>query len=523
MQNTHADHEAARGHLLKNAAPWPWLTWLSGGALMLMLDGHLDLANLAMVLMLTSAIASLWWPGWASALASALAVVGFNWSFVPPRHTFTVDLQQHALLLLAMLAVSWINSGLVIRHRRLADTAPQWAEREARLRTWGDTLRDAANPAAHASALHAALQEAARVPVAVAVLRGLGAQPEDPSNLQVGAVTDDQRAGLALCIRDGQPMGAGTGRYDELNDWYLPLRGRGVTLGAAVLGGMAAHSVGPELRPHLQALCDQMGSALHRSLITAQEQQTREQSQLQATRNALLAAISHDYRTPLATIMGAASALHDQADRLNVDQRRRLAGGIVEEAERLSRLTDNTLQLARLDAPSVQLKRDWESAEEIVGAVLRRARRRPDGARVKAWVEPELPLLWCDALLVSQLLDNLLDNALKYSPDGSVVELQVQRRDGQVCLSVCDRGPGIAPVWQERVFEVFQRGDEASRTASLEASRQGAGVGLAVCRAIARAHGGELQLKARAHGGCCFDCLLPLRGLQVPPPGDFPP
>ena len=331
---------------------WPWLTWLAGWALMLALDGHLDLANLAMLLMLTSAVASLWLPGGASALASAVAVVGFNWAFVPPRFTFTVDLHQHALLLLAMLVVNWIISGLVIRQRHLADAAHQVAERETRLRSWGDTLRDAADPAAHASALHAALAEATQAPVAVAVLRGLGAQPEDASTLQVGSVSDEQRAGLALCIRDGRPMGAGTGRYDELPDAYLPLRGRGVTLGAALVEGLAARRDSAELRPHLQALCDQMGSALHRSLITAQEQQTREQAQLQATRNALLAAISHDYRTPLATIMGAASSLHDQADKLDVDQRRRLAGGIVEEAERLSRLTDNTLQLARLDAPA---------------------------------------------------------------------------------------------------------------------------------------------------------------------------
>ncbi|MGS5087892.1 sensor histidine kinase [Hydrogenophaga sp. A37] len=195
----------------------------------------------------------------------------------------------------------------------------------------------------------------------------------------------------------------------------------------------------------------------------------------------------------------------------------------MEEAERLSRLTDNTLQLARLDAPSVQLRCDWESAEEIVGAVLRRARRRPDGARVKAWVEPDMPLLWCDPMLVSQLLDNLLDNALKYSPNGSPVELQVRRQGGEALLSVCDHGPGIAPAWRERVFEVFQRGDETRRSPSVEARREGAGVGLAVCRAIARAHGGELRLQARAHGGSCFECALPLRELQPTPPEEGPP
>ena len=499
------------------------LAWALAWAAMAWLDGRLELANLAMLLVLASALSALWLPGWASMGGSALAVLAFNWFFVPPKFTFTVDLHQNALLLVALLLVNWIIAGLVIRQRRLAETAQTLAGREARLRQWGDTLRDASDPAAHAAALRAALQEATGGAVAVAVLRALGGQPDDGATLQVGEPDDEQRAGLALCVRDGRPMGAGSGRYDELPDAYLPLRGKGVTLGAALVTGLARHPQGHELRPHLQALCDQMGSALHRSLMAAQEQQAREQAQLQATRNALLAAISHDYRTPLATIMGAASALQEQGDRMDGAQRQRLAAGIVEESERLARLTDNTLQLARLDAPTVALRCDWESTEEIVGAVLRRARRRPEGGRVRVWVEPGLPLLWCDAMLVSQLLDNLLDNALKYSPAESAVELQVRRQGNEALLSVFDHGPGIAPAWRERVFEVFQRGDEASRAASVETRREGAGVGLAVCRAIARAHGGELRLQTRAHGGCCFECALPLRELQPTPPEEGAP
>lgn len=504
----------------RRLAGWPLLAWVAGWLAMLLLDGSLDLANLAMVLVLTSAVASLWLPGWASALASALAVAAFNWSFVPPRHEFSVDLHQHALLLLTMLSVNWIISGLVIRQRRQADEARRGADREARLRTWSDTLRQADDPAAHASALHAALADAAQVAVAVSVLQRLDAGPDDESTLQVGETNGDQHAGLALCIRDGRPMGPGTGRYDGQPDLYLPLRGRGITLGAVVLQGVGRQGVDPELRPHLQALCDQMGGALHRSMIARQEQHTRERAQQQGVRNALLAAIAHDYRTPLATIMGAASSLQEQAGRLDAGQRHRLAGAIVDEAERLSRLTDNTLQLARLDSPAFELRRDWESAEEMVGAVLRHARRRPDGHRVKARLEPQLPLLWCDALLVSQLLDNLVDNALKYSPAEATVEILVRRIGNDALLAVRDRGPGIEPGWRERVFEVFQRGDDASRTKTLESSRQGTGVGLAVCRAIAKAHGGHLRLRARAHGGCSFEFVLPLRDPPPSPPAD---
>jgi len=179
----------------------------------------------------------------------------------------------------------------------------------------------------------------------------------------------------------------------------------------------------------------------------------------------------------------------------------------------LSRLTDNTLQLARLDASGVRLRCDWESAEEIVGAVLRRARAHDPARRVRARLEPALPLLWCDAMLVSQLLDNLVDNALKYT--ATPVEVYVHRREAQIMLAVRDRGPGVAPAWRERIFEVFHRGAPAVQSveagAPVPGPREGAGVGLAVCRAIARAHGGELRLRARGHGGCSFECALPLR------------
>lgn len=498
------------------------LAWATAWATMFALEHKLDLANLAMLMVLASALSAMWLPGWGSVLISAAAVMAFNWFFVPPKFAFTVDVHQNALLLFALLVVNWIVAGLMLRQRRLAESARTVASREARLRQWGDTLRGASDPAAHAAALRTVLEEATGAGVVVFVLRSLNGQANDISTLQVGEPNSEQRSGLALCMREGHAMGATSGRYEQLPDIYLPLRGRGTTLGAALLMGWGRHADGKQLLPHLQALCDQMGSALQRSLTAAQEQQAREQAQLQATRNALLAAISHDYRTPLATIMGAASALQQQGDRMDTDQRRHLASGIVEESERLARLTENTLQLARLDAHGVSLRCDWESAEEIVGAVLRRVRQRPGGSRVRAWVEPGLPLLWCDAILVSQLLDNLIDNALKYSPADAPVELHASSDNGDLILAVSDRGPGIAPAWREKVFEVFQRGDSPKSEGHQEVDR-GAGVGLAVCRAIARAHHGDVLLRARGEGGSLFECRLPLRGHGQSIPGNQAP
>ena len=145
--------------------------------------------------------------------------------------------------------------------------------------------------------------------------------------------------------------------------------------------------------------------------------------------------------------------------------------------------------------------------------MLARARRQDAGRRVRARLEPGLPLLWCDALLLTQLLDNLVDNALKYSPAESPVEILARREGEQLVLAVRDRGPGIAPAWRERIFEVFQRGQGAE-------PMRGAGVGLAVCRAIARAHGGGHRLRSRGRGGASFECVLPLREPPTPPPSE---
>jgi len=313
-------------------------------------------------------------------------------------------------------------------------------------------------------------------------------------------------------------MGPGTGRHQEQSAWYLPMRGRGSAFGAALLPLASAADDAGALRVHAQALCDQMGLALERAAALRSAAASREAAQTQALRNTLLAAIAHDHRTPLATILGAASSLSEQDERLSPAQRRRLAATIVDEASQLARLTDNTLQLARLDSPGLVLHADWESAEEIVGTVLRRVRARDPANLVKARVEPKLPLLRCDAVLLVQLLDNLVDNALKYG-GGTPVEIVARRAADHVLLAVRDRGPGVPAEWRSRIFEAFQRAAPPvvpGRRGDQPRPR-GAGVGLALCRAIARAHGGELTLRSRRHGGSSFELFLPI---TAPPTAD---
>lgn len=500
------------------------LAWVVGWAALFALDGRLDLANLALLLVLVAAVASLWWPLVAALAASTASVLAFNWFFVPPRGAFTVDLHQHALLLVALWAVSALIAVLMARLTQRTAQLASAAEQAQQLRALGETLRDSADPAAEAGTLRELLQRLSGRSVAVLVLRdALPATDDDAATLCAGDANADERAGLWHALRQGQALGPGTGRHAGLPAWYLPLRGRGAAFGAALLRDVTHDD--PALREAAQALADQLGIALQRAQSARAQQRAHDEAQTQSVRNALLAAIAHDHRTPLATITSAASSLLDQGSRLQGAQRDKLARTIVDEAARLARLTDNTLQLARLDAPGMTLACDWESAEDLAGSAIRRARQQAPERTLHVRVEPGLPLLWCDAMLISQLLDNLLHNALKYSPTEAPVELLVRRADARVMFAVRDRGPGVPPAWRERVFQVFQRGpagDDATAEAQLAQGRPGSGVGLAVCRAIARVHGGELRVRPRAHGGSAFECLLPVREAPAQPGAESP-
>ena len=514
---------AQNRRLLKESA-LASLIWGVTWCLLFWLDSRVVLANLAMLLVLAAALASLCQPVWVSFVSSLVAVLAFNWFFVPPRGSFNVDGHQHALLLLAMFGVSCITASLMARLRSQAALAARQGRQAEQLRAFSDRLRDGADPQALAPLLQDELQTLFALPVRLMLLKGRMPLTDSAQDvLLLGESADaDQTAGLWQCLRHSHAFGPGTGRYDELSAWYLPLRGRSASHGAALIQLPRAEGADPLQRAQAQSFCDQMGLALERLATEYVVQQTRVEAADQATRNALLAAISHDYRTPLACIMSAASALQEQDLRLSPAQRGRLTAVILDETEALSRMTANSLQLVRLDAPGVALRLDWESAEEIVGAVLRRVRQRRAhleiavGNRLRARLEPGLPLLRCDALLLTQLLENLVDNALKYaSPAG--VEVLVRTATAPVAdketrfvvLAVRDRGPGVAPAWRERIFEVFQRGAEVQGERPDADARRGAGVGLAACRAIARAHGGDMRVRARSHGGASFECWLP--------------
>jgi len=223
-----------------------------------------------------------------------------------------------------------------------------------------------------------------------------------------------------------------------------------------------------------------------------------------------LSSVSHDLRTPLAVITGAAGTLLENSATVPEATRRELMQTILDESERLNRLIRNLLDMTRLESGAVELKKEWLPLEELVGAALTRMERRMAGRDVRAAVPPDLPLVPCDAILVEQALTNLLENALRYGADP--IEISARRDDAFVVLEVADRGPGIPPGEETRVFEKFHR-------AGREGHPGGVGLGLAICRAIAVVHGGRILALNRDGGGAAFRLFLPLGERSPDAPG----
>ncbi len=219
-------------------------------------------------------------------------------------------------------------------------------------------------------------------------------------------------------------------------------------------------------------------------------------------RSAILSSVSHDLRTPLATITGAAGSLLDKRESLTGSARDELVRSIYDEANRLERLVKNLLDMTRLEAGALRLHKQRHPLDEVVGAALSRLERRLADYDVRVSVPPDLPLVQVDAELIQQVLVNLIENAVKFSPAKGVIELSASASGTAVLVEVADRGPGLPPGQEERVFDKFYRAGPPREG--------GAGLGLAICRGIVEAHEGRIWAENRPGGGARLLFTLPL-------------
>jgi two-component system sensor histidine kinase KdpD len=328
-----------------------------------------------------------------------------------------------------------------------------------------------------------------------------------------------------LVYTKGCKAGLGTDTLPGGDTIFLPLAPSGPTANPAgsTQGGHGVLALLPSnprriLLPEQMHLLDtfasQIALALERARLADQAQDAAVNAEAERLRNSLLASISHDLRTPLAVIAGSASSLAEAGEQMRGDQRIELARSIYAEARQMGDLVNNILDMTRLEGGAVQLNLQWTAIEEVVASVLERLDARSAGVaeapakRIQVRLASGLPLVKLDAMLIEQLLANLLENALKYAPGDTPIEVSGEIAGDTIRISVADQGPGIRAGDEEHVFDKFYRGRR-------EGNVGGAGLGLTICRAIARAHGGDVAVHNRGGGGAIFIVTLP-RGEAAP-------
>ena len=448
-----------------------------------------------------------------SVTASFLSVAAFDFFCVPPYLTFAVSDYQYVLTFAGMLAVALVISA---QTARLREHATEAAGRESRT----EALYRLSRGLAGESSIFEAARAAAALAEQVFGTRAVMFLPEDDGRLSFRRRTSDplpvppsEESIAQWVFEHGHKAGLRTDTLPGATALYLPLRGARETFGVlAVLPDPAGRIFAPEQQHLLEVFAGQTALAIERTLSQRTAEENRFRMQTEQMRSSLLSAVSHDLRTPLASITGAASTLRAQGTRLPLETQQELLESISDEAERMGRLISNLLDMTRFESGGVELRRDFYPLEEIVGTVLQRMERQLEGRAILTELAENLPpekpiMVFVDDVLFGQVLWNLLENAAKYSPPGTPLDLAAFESEGAVIIEVRDRGPGIPPGEEERIFEKFYR-------AKSDGVR-GAGLGLPICRAIVEANRGTIQALPRAGGGAIFRIRLPVEARET--------
>ncbi len=498
------------GQPVMHAAPTRWDRYWAGLAISALCTGiaalmfpYFELTNIVMVYLLGATVAALRLGRGPATLAALVNVASFDFLFVPPRFSFAVSDLQYLLTFAVMIAVALVIANLVANVRAQTRVAGARERRTALLYAMSRELaatRSFGN-LARVAIKHVAETFASR---AVVLMPGVDGRLRYPDTPRVAGSLEQADLSVAQWVYDhGRPAGLGTDTLPAAAAQYLPLTGTGRTLGVlAVRPSQKRRLLLPEQRHLLETFAGQIALAIERSQMADAAEQARVAAETESLRNTLLASISHDLRTPLAVITGASSALSDPTLALDPPARSQLARSIDAKAREMSELISNVLDLMRFESGEVRLRRDWETIDDLVGAAVARLSGRFDRHPVDIALPQDLPAVFVDSALVIQVLVNLLDNSVKHTPDGTRISLDAEPGDGVVAITVSDSGPGLPPGDPNRLFAKFQRGREESNTG-------GAGLGLAICQAIVRAHGGHIEAGNRPEGGAFFRFTLP--------------
>jgi len=455
------------------------------------LVGVFELSNIVMLFLLAVVGVALRYGRGPAVLAAFFGVGLFDFFFVAPRFSFAVSDIQYLMTFLVMLAVALVIGQLTAGLKAQAQFA---TERERRVRGLYDMSRDLSaalmvEQVAQIGARFLQVEFGARSALLVA-------NEQDQLQVQAGATTEVDMGVAQWAFSKGEPAGHGSDTLPASKCLVLPLKATMRLRGVLAIEPGQASLMGPEQRRMLDTCASLLAISIERIHYIDVAQQTTVQMASERLRNSLLSAISHDLRTPLASLVGLADSL--QLTRPPpTDQQQELVDAMRQSALRMNALVNNLLDMARLESGAVQLNKQWQPLEEVVGSALAQCAGLLKGRPIQVTLAPDLPLLHLDAVLIERVLVNVLENAAKYTPPGSAIELHGECHEDTVQLHIDDHGPGLPRGREDAIFEKFERGRKESAT-------PGVGLGLAICRAIMQAHDGTIQGTTREGGGARF-------------------
>lgn len=459
-----------------------------------------DTTNVAMLYLLPVLYAGIRWGTGPSALAAILSVLSFNFFFVPPQFTFAVANLGYLVTFTVFLAVALVTSQLSGRLRNQAETTRR---REERISSLYRLSRELAAETELGRLLDALVRVVGQTLDADAVVF----MPDAQGNLvsrpspNLALRQDRARAVADWAFQHGEAAGKGTETLSGADALFVPLRAQEKTVGVlAVAARDEAGILLPEQRQIFEAFASMAAVAVLRLQLAEEARRAGHVAESEKLRTALFNSVSHDLRTPLASITGAVTSLQEE-DLYDPAARRELIETIKEGAEWMDHFVGNLLDSARLEGGMLKLNKDWCDMQDIIGVALRRTSDALRDRPVRVEIPGELPLVRAEFTLIEQVVVNLLFNAIKYSPPDGEISVTVDSMDDALQVGVGDRGPGVAEEDRERIFDKFYRLYSPQLVS-------GTGLGLSICRGLVEAHGGTIWVEDNPGGGSAFKFTL---------------
>jgi two-component system sensor histidine kinase KdpD len=488
-----------------------------------LMKGRFELTNVVMVYLLGTVVVAARFGRGPSALAAVLSVGLFDFLFVPPSYSFSVSDTQYVITFGVMLTTALLISHLAALGKRQASVARQRERRAAELYALSRELSRRRTIEELSKFLVRHVLASVEGEAAV-LLPDADGRIQDPEHFCDRGAARTTASSVRYPV-PGNDLGIAQWAYDHrkkaglhtdtlasATSMFLPLNALKRCIGVLGLRPTDPRQLQiPEQLGLVEALVNQAAVAMERVQLAEAAQQAGIEVESEKLRNALLSAISHDFRTPLATIIGSASTLRDSEASLDAPRREALLDTLLHEAERMNRLIGNLLDLTRLSEGRIDLRRDWIAIDELVGAVLARLRAVLAEHPVTLHLPHNLPLVPGDEVMIEQVLSNLLENTARHTPNGTRVEVSANVAIDMLEVTVRDHGPGFPPGEEARVFEKFHQ-------ARPESAQSGFGLGLAICKAIIEAHGGTIEARNAPGGGAEFRFTLPLPANETPAP-----